>query len=149
MLIQPAAMRRGEVTPFMSAVQDILSHRDPDSSTAAPLETEASCIRPAAVAADTHLAIRAEAEQLVSEANAILRQHGEVINLIDECGPGVLAFTLGYRDRAVCVETAITGGRALSRLVVPGESGRDARQLAGADQIQALVLSLLADPQPR
>ncbi len=137
------------MTPFMSAVQDVLSQTDPASSTAVPLETEASRIRPAAVAADTHLAIRAEAEQLVSEANAVLRDHGEVISLIDGCGPGVLAFTLRYRDRAVRVETAITGGRALSRLVVPGQPGRESRQLAGDDQIQALVLSLLADPQPR
>lgn len=137
------------MTPFMSAVQDVLCHGDRAPSTTARPKTEASRIRPAAVGADTHLAIRAQAEQLVSEANTVLREHGETISLIDECGPGALAFTLRYRDRGVRVETVITAGRALSRLVVEGESGRESRQLAGGDQIQALVLGLLADPQPR
>lgn len=137
------------MTPFMSAVQDVLSRGDRASSTAAPPKTEASRIRPAAAAADIYLTIRAQAEQLVSEANTVLRQHGETISLIDECGPGALAFTLRYRGRSVRVETVITAGRALSRLVVEGESGRESRQLVGGDQIQALVLGLLADPQPR
>ena len=136
------------MTPFMSAVQDVLSHGVRASSTMAPPKTEASRIRPAAIAADTHLAIRAQAEQLVSEANTILREQGETITLMDECGPGTLAFTLRYRDRIVRVETVITAGRALSRLVVQGEAGRESRQLAGSDQIQALVLGLLTDPPP-
>jgi hypothetical protein len=137
------------VTPFMTAVQDVLSHGVRASSTMAPPKTGASRIQPAALAADTHLGIRAQAEQLVSEANTILREQGETISLMDECGPGILAFTLRYRARTVRVETVITAGRALSRLVVQGESGRESRQLADGDQIQALVLGLLADPQPR
>ena len=41
------------------------------------------------------------AGQLVCGANAVLRATGDVITLHDECGLGVLAFTLGSRGRSM------------------------------------------------
>lgn len=138
------------MTPFMLAVRDLLDQGEAAAHAPSPSpRTEASRIRPAAAAADTHLVIRSGAEQLVSEANAVLREHGEVISLVDECGPGGLAFTLGYRDRTVRVETVIAAGLALSRLVVQDQPGDEPRQLTTGDQMQALVLNLLADTPHR
>jgi hypothetical protein len=128
------------MTPFMLAVQAVL---DGDGD-APELETAASRTDSLAAATDIQMIIRSLAEQLVSEANAVLREHGDVISLVDECG-GELAFTLGYRDRAARVETVMAGRMAFGRLVIPGQVDDEPRQLATGDEIQALVLRLLAD----
>jgi hypothetical protein len=127
------------VTPFMLKVQALL-----DGGPAPSPDTEPSRSSSVAVAADTQVIFRSLAEQLVSEANAVLREHGDIISLADECGPGDLAFTLGYRDRAARVQTRLTGRTAVGRLVIGGETDDGPRQLATADEVQALRLSLLA-----
>lgn len=132
------------MTPFMLAVQAQLGGE------AAPFpETEASRVNSIAVGADSQMMVRSLAEQLVSEANAILREHGDVISLVDEVGPGVLGFTLGYRDRAARVQTVLAGHTALGRLVIEGESEHEPRQLTNEDELRALVLSLLVDTAHR
>lgn len=128
------------MTPFMLAVQAVLDGDD-DSP---PLETTPSQAYALAAATDSQMVIRSLAEQLVSEANAVLRERGDVIHLVDECG-GELAFTLGYRDRAARVETVMAGRTAFGRLVIPGETDGEPQQLATGDEIQALVLRLLSD----
>lgn len=128
------------MTPFMLGVQALL---DGDSSTAPA--TTASRPIPMPVGADAQMMIRSLAEQLVSEANAILREHGDVIGLEDHIGPGELSFTLRYRDRAVRVQTVLAGGYAVAQLVVAGQSEAPARRLDGEDALQALLLSLI-DP---
>ena len=127
------------MTPFMLSVQALL-----DGEPAPRPETQASRAGSVAVASDTQMLIRALAEQLVSEANAVLREHGDVISLTDECGPGALAFTLGYRGRSARVQTVMTGRAALGRLIIPGEPDGGPRRLAGDGEVKALVLSLIA-----
>lgn len=130
------------MTPFMLAVQALL-----DGEVAPPPGTEPSRQRSVAVATDAQVMIRSLAEQLVSEANAILREHGctdaGVISLVDDSGPGELAFTLGYGDRAARVQTVLSGRSGVGRLVVAGRHDQAARQLASDEEMQALVLSLL------
>ncbi len=128
------------MTPFMLAVQGLLDGEDVQQP-----ETEASQTRSVAVATDTQFVARSLAEQLVSEANAILAEHGDRITLIDDSGSGELGFTLGYRDRRARVQTVLSGHTAFGRLVVPGLPEDQPRQLTTGDELQALVLSLLAD----
>ncbi|MFL6052037.1 MAG: hypothetical protein ACJ72W_03825 [Actinoallomurus sp.] len=112
--------------------------------------TEDSAPIPVPVATDTQVIIRSLAEQLVSEANAILREHGEVISLVDEVGPGELAFTLGYQGRRARVQTVMSGRSALVSLLVDdqhsrhGQQKQQPRHLAGEEELQALVLGLIA-----
>ncbi len=127
------------MTPFMLSVQALL-----DGEPAPVALTEDSAPVPVPVATDTQVIVRSLAEQLVSEANAILRAHGDVLSLVDEVGPGELAFTLGYRDRAARVRTVMSGRSALVSLVVAGQHEPQPRRLTGEDELQALVLGLIA-----
>lgn len=128
------------MTPFMLAVQALL-----DGEEVPQPDTEPSQTRSVAVATDTQFIARSLAEQLVSEANAILAEHGHRISLVDDSGFGELGFTLGYRDRSARVQTVLSGHTAVGRLVVPGLPEDEPRQLTTGDELQALVLSLLAD----
>ena len=92
------------MTPFMLRVQARL-----DGDAAPVAATVDSRPIPAPIATDAQMMVRALAEQLVSEANAVLRESGEVMTLADEVGPGALTFTLGYRNRAARVETVLAG----------------------------------------
>src|ERR1700747_2470943 len=126
------------MTPFMHSVQDLLDGAPGPPSVTGP--------RPRArvpAATDTQFIVRSLAEQLVSEANAVLREHGDVISLDDEVVPGELTFTLGYRDRSARGRTAISARSALVPLVLDGAAAGQPRQLSGEDELQALVLSLI------
>lgn len=125
------------MTPFMFAVRELL-----DGDAAPEYRTERSDPQPVAAAAHTQVEIRALAEQLVSEANAVLL--GE-ITLVDDSGPGELAFTMGYRDRSARVRTALSGRTAVAQLLVDGRAEDTPRRLTDEDDLRALVLSLLAD----
>lgn len=148
------------MTPFMLAVEALMGHQqDEQADVGTPPATVPSHTCPAPAAVDSHLNLRAHAEQLVSEANAVLRHHGEVITLEDSCGPGVLAFTLAFRDRAVRVETEITGARGLARLLTVSTASAEGteratdpdrpppdhhpRRVATAEQLQVVLLHLL------
>lgn len=131
------------MTPFMLAVTEQL-----DGEPTAPPETEPASEVSVAEGADTQVIIRSLAEQLISEANAVLVSYGEgglpTIGLVDETGPGALAFTMSYRDRSARVQTVISGHSATAQLVVGGDEATRPRRLAGEDQLQALVLELIA-----
>lgn len=127
------------MTPFMFAVQELL-----DGTEAPGYQTEPSAAVPVAEAAHTQVEVRSLAEQLVSEANAILREHGDAISLVDDSGPDELAFTMGYQDRSARVRTMLSGRTAVAELLIPGLTEGERRQLSTEDELRALVLSLLA-----
>lgn len=108
-------------------------------------DTQPSRHRSVAVAADRHVVIRSLAEQLVSEANAILRERGDGINLVDDTGVAELAFTLRYRNRVARVRTVLSGRTASMQLVKTGTPVDQPRELTSDDGLAALVLSLLSD----
>lgn len=124
------------MTPFMFAVRELL-----DGDAAPEFRTESSRPEPVAAATHTQVEIRSLAEQLISEANVIV---GGAITLVDDCGPGELAFTMGYRDRSARVRTALSGRTAVAQLLVAGEAEDVPRRLTDEDELRALVLSLLA-----
>lgn len=127
------------MTPFMLAVQALLEGEP--APRAATVESRPG---PVPVATDAQVIIRSLAEQLVSEANAILREHGEVITLQDEVGPGELSFTFSYRGRTVRIQTVMAGRSALVRLIAEGDSQDTPRRLTSEAELQSLVLSLIA-----
>lgn len=126
------------MTPFMITVQNLL-HGEPAS---AP-RTVASTERSVAEAAHSQVELRSLAEQLVSEANVVLRDHGDVMELRDEAGAGRLAFTLAYRDRAARVHTEIAGRTATARITLPGTGPTGPVELSSADELRALLLTLI------
>src|SRR5215472_14900130 len=69
----------GPMTPFMHRVQALLDGGAAPRAVTAPSEP-----RPVPVAIDSQVIVRSLAEQLVSEANAALRDHGDLISLDDE-----------------------------------------------------------------
>lgn len=127
------------MTPFMLAVQSLL-----DGAAAPEPRTEETMPTTVAVATDTQVIVRSLAEQLVSEANAMLREHGRTIDLVDTTGPDRLSFTLAYGDHTARVETSMSGHTAVARLVVAGRETERPRRLSSEDELQALVLSLIA-----
>ncbi|MEU4666661.1 hypothetical protein AB0F91_01520 [Amycolatopsis sp. NPDC023774] len=126
------------MTPFMLAVQSLL-----DGEEAPVPATEPATPRSVAVATDEQVIIRSLAEQLVCEANAILREHGPVFSLVDDSIDGELAFTVGFSDRRARVRTAMSGREATVQLVIAGETDEVPRRLAGDEELRALLLSLL------
>ncbi len=126
------------MTPFMLSVQAIL-----DGEPAPQAATSEAHPTSLPLATDAQMMVRSLAEQLVSEANAILREHGDVISLQDEVGPDELAFIIGFREHAARVQTVMAGRTAEVRLIVDGRIEDTPRQLSGEHELQALVLSLI------
>lgn len=128
------------MTPFMHQVQELLDGGPTSSPQTLPSEEVT-----VAHAADTQVIIRSLAEQLVSEANAVLvdsEAAAGTLGLTDETGTGALAFTLDYADRSARIETVVSGHTAIAQLVVRGVP--TSRRLAGEDEMAALVLELIA-----
>ncbi|MEV6412559.1 hypothetical protein [Kribbella sp. NPDC051718] len=130
------------MTPFMLSVQALL-----DGEAAPVAGVEDSVPMPIPVATDVQVIVRSLAEQLVSEANAILRPRGDVIELVDQVGPGELTFTMTYHERAARVRTVMSGHSALVSLDLSGESDQQPRRLSSEDELQGLVLNLI-EPHP-
>ena len=127
------------MTPFMISVASLLEGTPPPAP-----ETEPSKALPVAVATDMQVIVRSLAEQLVCEANTVLRDHGTAFSLADETGPGSLSFTIGCGEAQARVETAVSGRTAVARLTAPGLPDDGPRRLTSEDGLQALLLGLIA-----
>jgi len=125
------------MTPFMLAVQALLEGDQPPEPATKP-----SRPRPVAKAADTHVILRSLAEQLVSEANAVLRGRGVWESAWSTTPSGELMFTVRHGDRAARVRTVVSGHTALGQLVKAGAPSRSRASSRRRKELQALVLSL-------
>jgi hypothetical protein len=134
------------MTPFMSAVAAVV---DAQAEAVAPATAEA-LPKPVGEGADYQVAVRSLAEQLVSEANAVLAARGERIDLVDEAVDGRLCFTLSYRDRRAELSMAFDGRHAQGRLLcdggvpLPGEFTDTRHELADPKAVADLILALLS-----
>ncbi|MFV0459213.1 MAG: hypothetical protein ACK5MT_10665 [Actinomycetales bacterium] len=90
-------------TPFMLRVRDAVR----GDSTPAVLHFESSRPTGIAVAIDEWFGLRARAEHVICEANAMLDAQAERILLEDEFGTGHLSFTLSWRDRSLRIGVGI------------------------------------------
>ena len=132
------------MTSFMSAVAEVIDGAGPVD----PPATMPSEPRSVAAGAARQAAIRFLAEQLTSEANAVLADRGERIELEDRAGDGVLGFTLRYRSRQAEVSTRFADGVAFGRLrgVAIGVQDEQLCELTGPEALEDLILRLLAGP---
>ncbi len=134
------------MTPFMIRVAELVgADLDDVEEVDQPLayRTRLSASVPANLGADRHVAIRALAEQLLCEANAVLADSDDRMGLFDEVADGELAFSVTYRGRLVRFSTRFVDGKAYARLMGDGvEPGPD-RELASPEDVADLLLLLL------
>jgi hypothetical protein len=130
------------MTPFMLRVSQTL-----DLGAGADLpQVQFSRPLPAAIGTHGHVECRSLAEQLVCEANVVLSSSGcDRLTLTDDPEPGRLSFCISYRDRQARIETHF--GRAVSTGHLYGVGARHLGdvELAGSDQVEQLLLFLVAD----
>jgi hypothetical protein len=117
------------MTPFMLRVQTVAAGAAPPAAPA----LVATLPRSVATGTDRHMAVRALAEQLVAEANAVLGSGA--LDLTDRPG---LAFTVRHRGRSAEIATTVAGHAATARL-----DGNDV-ELADEHAVAELLLRLLA-----
>jgi len=153
------------MTTFMLQVAEVLAGEPPLDASGTAIVPALRPSRPKSIpqAADDQVALRSLAEQLVSEANAVLHG-GELIELEDQLRAGELGFQMRYGSRASSIRTRFGAGAGFSEL--SGVGGADARRLAdfavstsetlsaGAveladpDQLGPLILLLIAPATP-
>lgn len=126
------------MTPFMKAVDDVLSENAPDAS----VETVPCTPRTLGEGLHNQVELRALAEQLVCEGNAVLGAHGLLLELIDTPDTERLAFTLACGRNRAWLVTDVVGRTARARLDAP-ILGAGEREIAGPAALAGLLLSLI------
>lgn len=132
------------MTPFMIRVAELLES-DPDDVTLPVPATIPSRSALVSVGTDHQAALRGFAEQLVSEANAVLGDEGDRMSLVDEVFDGRLTFTVGYRGREARIGTDFAGGRAQTWVVADGLPHDEPLDLTGPESLPDLLIMLLAE----
>lgn len=137
------------MTPFMLRVAEIVGTPEdqlPDVDELAPMpETRISRRIATGTGADRQVALRSLAEQLVSEANAVLGPADDRLSLVDEPLPHELAFSVTHRGRAARVSTTFEDGTAYGRLVGDGFDAELPHELEGPDALPDLLVRLLVE----
>ena len=145
----PTSTRGRTMTPFMLRVAELVGTPEedlPDVEEIAPMpDTRISRRIATGTGADRQVAIRSLAEQLVSEANAILAESDDRLGLVDETLPHELAFRVTHRDRAARVSTTFEDGTAYGRLVGDGFDSELPQELDGPDALPDLIVRLLVE----
>ena len=160
------------MTPFMERVTEAVN----GGEWAGRPGTRPSAPRPVVIGADEQVMMRALAEQLVSEANAVLASTvrastvrastvrastvlastvlastglataGEVIDLADELGGARLSFILRYRARYARVSTSFEHRTSTGHLHGLGAGDAGEVALDGPEQLERLILLLITEP---
>jgi hypothetical protein len=131
------------MTPFMLRVAELVGSPTDDVDEPLRYRTRPSVGTAANIGADRHVAIRSLAEQLLCEANAVLADSDDHLNLYDEVADGELAFSVTYRNRAVRISTRFEDGVAYGRLMGDGVEPGVALELEGPDAVADLLILLL------
>ncbi|HVE26843.1 MAG TPA: hypothetical protein VNC22_15640 [Sporichthya sp.] len=126
------------MTPFMQQVEESLS----DGPSYPSFETVPCVSRTLGEGLHNHVELRALAEQLVCEGNAVLRPHGLSLELIDTPDIGRLGFTLVCGRTRAWVVTDVVGRSARARLDAP-ILGSGEREIAGPEALAGLLISLI------
>lgn len=115
-------------TPFMLRVRAAVQG---ELTEGAVLRLEPSPTAPIAMAHDEWFYLRARAEHVVAEANGMLAEDAERIQLDDEYGTGQLSFTMHWRNRRVKLGLALEGLH--KGHITTEESGWDGHEAFGLD----------------
>ena len=126
-------------TPFMLRVRATLDGENRQ----APVPLQPSATRRLARAADAWFCLRCRSEQVIAEANAMLRGRAAVLDLTDEAGTGRLAFTLRWEDRSSCVWLGETGRQGWVQLDRSYRPARQPEEPADPSALEDLVIELL------
>jgi hypothetical protein len=127
------------MTPFMQRVTEVVTGAERAGSPGIRPSTP----QPVVIGADEQVMTRALAEQLVSEANAVLSGLGSVIDLEDELTRGRLSFVMRYRARYARVSTSFERRRSVGHLYGVGAEGAGEVALDGPGQLERLILLLI------
>lgn len=140
------------MTPFMIRVAELMEIDVTDPEALEELEalapmpnTRMSQRINTSHGADRHVAIRALAEQLVCEANAVITNQADHLTLADEVLAQELAFVVGFRGRGARVSMTFVGDQAFGRLVGDGFESDLPRELESADDVPDLLIRLLVE----
>jgi hypothetical protein len=131
-------------TPFMLRVRETVTGASDEYVT---LHFEASRPIRIAVAVDEWFSLRARAEQVIAEANAMLDQGADRIQLEDEFGTGQLAFVLRWRKRSCRVLVYEDRVAHLARVEVQDSTRHGALKPVNQTFLEDLTVSLLS-PHP-
>ncbi|MBK6870445.1 MAG: hypothetical protein IPJ14_11620 [Kineosporiaceae bacterium] len=131
------------MTPFMLRIAELIGAETDEVDEPLAYKTKLSNPELASVGADKHVAIRALAEQLLCEANAVLADNDDHLGLFDEATNAELAFSVTYRQRAVRFSTRFVDGKAYAQLVGDGVEPGPPRELDGPDAVADLLVLLL------
>lgn len=126
------------MTPFMQQVAESLE----DAPAYPSIDTVPCLPRTLGEGLHNHVELRALAEQLVCEGNAVLRPHGLCLELIDTPDIGRLGFTLVCGRTRAWVVTDVVGRSARARLDAP-ILGCGEREIAGPEALAGLLISLI------
>ena len=126
------------MTLFMEEVQEVLA----GGHSAAP-STVPSRLLPVASVTDRQVALRALAEQLVGEANAVIGHTSTPVQLADEATDGRLSFTLRCGSLAARVQATVAGHQALAELVAERNGTLVPEELASRRDLERLILKLV------
>ena len=129
-------------TPLMLRVRDVLDGAD----RSAPLRLRVSPIQPIADATDEWFYLRARSEQVLAEANAMIGDRTEQVDLDDEYGTGQLGFVLRRGGHSVRICMGQTGRQAWVELQRPSAVDEAPVEPEDQDVLEDLVIQLLADP---
>ncbi|MFN8079979.1 MAG: hypothetical protein U0Q19_10470 [Kineosporiaceae bacterium] len=131
------------MTPFMMRIAELIGAETDEVEEPLAYRTKLSSPVTASVGADKHVAIRALAEQLLCEANAVLADADDHMGLYDEAADAELAFSVTYRQRAVRFSTRFIDGKAHAQLVGDGIEPGEPRELDGPESVADLLVLLL------
>jgi hypothetical protein len=136
------SQRDAVFTPLMLRVRATLDHDDTMGNWTPP-QVRPSEIRRVAAAAHEWFELRARAEQVVAEANAMLAARAPTIDLVDEAGTGELAFVLRHGSRSVRVSMGRRRQRAWVDL--PSERPPEGGPVEPADgsALEDLIIDML------
>lgn len=136
------------MTPFMIRVAELLGTAPSEPVEPLMYRTRPSAPGPVNVGVNHHVAIRALAEQLLCEANAVIDDEDDRLDLVDETVPAELRFSVLHRGRAVQVSTVIDHGVAVGRLIGDGIQIPEERELATPEDVAELLLQMLSMSGP-
>lgn len=129
------------MTFFMHRLAEVLGAEDPGE---APEPT----VRPAVAVArnegtDRQIALRSLAEQLVSEANAVITDPTSHLTLNDEVGGDELAFTIACRNHLARVSTRFEGGTTVGQVISDDLPQGEPQELTGPEALPDLLIRLV------
>ncbi len=126
------------MTPFMLQVEAKLNGEACEVTPRHPAATES-----VPHGADRHVALRSLAEQLVCEANAVLRDHSQAISLQDITSASALGFRLTNDANWVEVNTSFADGKSLVAMNFAQGGADKSAEIIELEDLPLLILELI------